>query len=276
MKAPAQAILFEGVEKRDAILTGRKTSTVRLGHRNFVPGPVILCDPKLGWAVQALLGKIEWTHVGKAEDPEGVLASVRKYYPSIDRESPISIVHWQLTSVRLHDEAAQRAIDKDHYTTHVEAAVRVLRETCGRLVDHLNGVIDATDLRPSMSMLDDLSAANRLLQRPNTGGHTEIAAADRGSRSIVDAVGDTEQMLRELLSRMIDHLVTEGQNGDGVTDEAYPDLNAALRALGQPVIDEDAADDGMASVREAIRFDVRKDEGPETIAEQINHNRGGH
>ncbi len=107
MQNPLYAILVSPDQSvRDKILEGTKTITIRLGHRDYRPGPVMLCCNVKVWAVMAdiktvrhcLLREVtqqEWVDDGfPAADPQAWLEGMRQYYPDIEWGSPVTVVRW--------------------------------------------------------------------------------------------------------------------------------------------------------------------------------------
>ena len=120
MKQPLQALLIAPDEgMRAAIINGRKVATVRNGLREYEIGPVMLCCHLVPWAVMADV--IEVTHTVLAnltqeqveadgyDSAELLLASLRKFYPDVQLDSPITFVRWTNVRGALIDRANQTA-----------------------------------------------------------------------------------------------------------------------------------------------------------------------
>lgn len=90
---------------REAIVTGRKTITIREGHRDYQCGPVMLCCHLVPWVVQADITSVHRTtaaHVqGKDIRDDGftnlddMLEKLRRFYPKISEDSPVTVIRWE-------------------------------------------------------------------------------------------------------------------------------------------------------------------------------------
>lgn len=106
MKRALQAILIapENVMRQD-ILTGKKKLTIREGHRDYTPGPAMLCCHLVPWAVQVEVVKVEHTTLNDVsvddiladgfESYFDAVAKLRRFYPKIGINSNVTVVHWE-------------------------------------------------------------------------------------------------------------------------------------------------------------------------------------
>ncbi|KKR10321.1 MAG: hypothetical protein UT37_C0003G0020 [Parcubacteria group bacterium GW2011_GWA2_39_18] len=106
MKPPLVALLVApDRHMRQQILWEEKTLTVREGHRDYrVGSPVMLCCHIVPWAVMATIVEVrhcllkEVTQEECLQDGvrnlEELLNNLRKYYPNISLDSPVTIIKW--------------------------------------------------------------------------------------------------------------------------------------------------------------------------------------
>lgn len=110
LKQPLTALLIApDQDMRYAIEKGRKTITIREGHRDYKKGGlVMLCCHLEPWAVQAEITvvrhcklrdvtKQEWTADGFASQ-EDLLEQMRRFYPKLALDSEVTVIRW--TGVR--------------------------------------------------------------------------------------------------------------------------------------------------------------------------------
>lgn len=106
MKQPLYAILIAPIEEmRARVLDGRKKITIREGHRDYKPGKVILCCHLEPWAVSADIVSVRHTTLGEVTDEEyesdgfadreNMLAVMRRFYPNITSDSPVTVIRWE-------------------------------------------------------------------------------------------------------------------------------------------------------------------------------------
>ena len=120
MKRPLQALLIapdDGV--RASIINGRKTGTVRFGLRDYSDGPVVLCCHLIPWAIMADVVKVTHTLLGNLSQAqieadgfdslEAMLADLRKFYPGMQADSPVTYIEWTNVHGALVDRANQIA-----------------------------------------------------------------------------------------------------------------------------------------------------------------------
>lgn len=116
MKPPLLAILIAPDEEmRRRIVAKIKKITLREGHRGYTVGSqVMLCCHLVPWAVIAKITEVkhcilrevtqeEWEADGFI-DQEDMLDGLRKFYPKIDWESPVTVIRWDDVSGALVDE----------------------------------------------------------------------------------------------------------------------------------------------------------------------------
>lgn len=106
MKQPLYAILIAPVKKtREDIISGRKTITIREGHRDYKPGTAMLCCHVDPWAVMVDVTSVSHcllTDVSEKDyqadgfnSKEELLAGLQAYYSGLDWESPVTIIKWE-------------------------------------------------------------------------------------------------------------------------------------------------------------------------------------
>lgn len=118
MKQPLYALLIAPDEKmRHRIETGEKTITLREGHRDYRPGLVMLSCEKVPWAVMADITDVrhcalrdvtedEWTADGFVSQAD-LLTQMRRYYPKLELDSPITVIRWKDARGALVDRHAR-------------------------------------------------------------------------------------------------------------------------------------------------------------------------
>lgn len=104
---PLQALLIApDPELRRRILSGEKEVTIRAGWRSYRLGPVMLCCHLEPWCVEAEIMSVHCTLLRHlrfsdaviqgegCEDYEGLRALLRRFYPDIDDDSPVTVIHF--------------------------------------------------------------------------------------------------------------------------------------------------------------------------------------
>lgn len=88
----------------EAIQAGSKTHTIRLGWRNYKPGPTVIGCPIAGWAMHAYINSVQYTTASYVDvgrygyiDKADFLESMRRYYPDFNENSQVTIIHFELT-----------------------------------------------------------------------------------------------------------------------------------------------------------------------------------
>ncbi|MEA3249611.1 MAG: ASCH domain-containing protein [Patescibacteria group bacterium] len=115
MRHPLQALLIAPDPlMREAVEDGRKRITLREGHRDYRPGPVMLCCQIEPWCVMADI--IEVRHCRLCDltreeleadgfiDQWQMLKQMHRFYPDLDWDSPVTIVRWENVRGKLVDE----------------------------------------------------------------------------------------------------------------------------------------------------------------------------
>lgn len=106
MKRPLQALLIApDREKRRRILDGTITASIRADYRAFYLGPIMLCCHIEPWCVMAKIQESpnycvanhlsleQLQEAGYASLTE-LLADLRKFYPEINPQSPVTFLRW--------------------------------------------------------------------------------------------------------------------------------------------------------------------------------------
>ena len=118
MKQPLYALLIAPDEEmRYRVETGEKTITLREGHRDYRPGLVMLSCEKVPWAVMADITDVrhctlrdvtedEWTADGFVSQAD-LLTQMRRYYPKLELDSPITVIRWKDARGALVDRHAR-------------------------------------------------------------------------------------------------------------------------------------------------------------------------
>ena len=105
-KPPLQALLISPGEKdRMAILAGNLNISIRLGHRDYVKGPVMLCCHIVPFTVMANIASIKFCNVDEVtpEDYKAfgvnalkeLLEKLKNFYPDITPKSPVTVIKWE-------------------------------------------------------------------------------------------------------------------------------------------------------------------------------------
>jgi len=114
MKKPLAALLISPDKKmRTKIVNEEKKITIRAGYRDYQEGPIILCCHLEPWAVFATIIKVrrcllknvteaEYRADGFATQRE-MLAGLRKYYPKMTLNSPVTVIYWDNVQGKLVD-----------------------------------------------------------------------------------------------------------------------------------------------------------------------------
>ncbi len=106
MKQPLYALLVApGHKTRTEILYGRKTVSIREGHRDYKAGnPVMLCCHIEPWAVMADITQVSHCTLSEVTEEEcrddgaankkELLADLKRFYPNITMDSPVTVIRW--------------------------------------------------------------------------------------------------------------------------------------------------------------------------------------
>ena len=116
MKSPLVALLIAPDEEMwMAVISGAKKITIREGHRSYVSGrPVMICCHLCSYVVMADIVSVHHCllrNVTKKEyEADGfksrseLLAGLRKFYPDLKMNSPITIIGWDNVRGKLIDD----------------------------------------------------------------------------------------------------------------------------------------------------------------------------
>jgi len=104
MKRALQAMLIAGEEQKEAVLLDNKTITIREGHRDYTPGPVMIGCHILDWAVLREIVSVRHANVSSVTVQEftddgfksynDMLESLRRFYPDLQFDSPVTVIRW--------------------------------------------------------------------------------------------------------------------------------------------------------------------------------------
>lgn len=106
MKNPLYALLVApDTYMREEILLGKQQTTIREGHRDYRSGPVMLCCHIEPWAVMADIIYVGFPTLGRVKEEdyqdagfstkEEMVEGLRKFYPDITLESPVTVIRWR-------------------------------------------------------------------------------------------------------------------------------------------------------------------------------------
>lgn len=95
------------------LLLGIKEISIREGHRDYKPGPGVICDPTDSFVVGVTFTNIVHKTLGEVTEEEwladgftgqeDLLSGMREYYPNIELNSPVTILFWKNVSGCLTD-----------------------------------------------------------------------------------------------------------------------------------------------------------------------------
>jgi len=106
MRPPLYALLLSpDPAARRAVEEGRKAITVREGHRDYRPDkPVMLCCHIEPWCLMADITEVRHCRLAQVTDEEirddgyadldAMLADLRRFYPAIGPDSPVTVIRW--------------------------------------------------------------------------------------------------------------------------------------------------------------------------------------
>jgi len=121
LKPPLQALLVApDWIMRKKILTGEKRITIREGHRDYRLGQVMISCHLMPFAVMAEIIEVrhcklkevtkeEWKNDGFTSQ-EDLLEGLRKFYPSINLDSPVTVIKWGKISGFLADSVQSKKL----------------------------------------------------------------------------------------------------------------------------------------------------------------------
>lgn len=118
MKQPMSALLIAPDHMmRTSVVYGRKTITIREDHRDYRPGPVMLCCHLVPWAVMADITDVrhctlrEVTHEEYEDDgfhsQDDLLQGMQRFYPNMTPDSPVTVIRWEKTRGFLVDYSTE-------------------------------------------------------------------------------------------------------------------------------------------------------------------------
>jgi hypothetical protein len=121
MKRPVVGLLIQGSDALNAVARGRKTITIREGHRDYQTGDrLMLGCPWLNWMLFAEVAYVRHSLAAKVlpEDladagyssHEHMVEDLRRFYPNLTLESPVTVVRWTNVQGKLVNEIALVAI----------------------------------------------------------------------------------------------------------------------------------------------------------------------
>lgn len=130
LKHPLQALLIAPDHAmRTAILRGRKSITVREGHRDYRPGPVMLCCEKVPWTAMVDVTSVrhcllrEVSAEELADDGfyglEDAVAQLRRFYAHITADSPVTVLRWTNARGLLVENADIYEYDPSSLYSHI-------------------------------------------------------------------------------------------------------------------------------------------------------------
>ncbi len=106
MKNPLYALLIaDDSQMRLNLLTGVKKISIREGHRDYQKGPMMVCDHENPISVMVDITEVkhvtlsevtqaEWEADGFVSQTD-LLQQMRRFYPSINLESSVTIIFWE-------------------------------------------------------------------------------------------------------------------------------------------------------------------------------------
>jgi hypothetical protein len=105
MEKPLQAMrLADDVYMWDDALRRKKKISIRMGHHDYHPGPVILCSINLGLCAEAMITSVLHTSLAEVPirdikdnsygDHQDAIEGLRRFYPTIQMDSPVTVIRW--------------------------------------------------------------------------------------------------------------------------------------------------------------------------------------
>lgn len=131
MKQALQALLIApDHQMRTNIIYGRKTVTIREGHRDYHPGPVMICCHLVPWAVMADVISVRHCTLLEVTDEEykadgfhsqdDLLAGMKRFYPDMTMDSPVSVIRWENARGFLADHSLEYRIRPQKLYSRIE------------------------------------------------------------------------------------------------------------------------------------------------------------
>ena len=124
IRPPLYALLVAPDEKtRNAIIYGQISATIRTDHRDYEEGQsVMLCCHLDPWVVFAIITNVRHctlNEISKDEvlecgfnTREEVIQGLRKYYPDLNQDSPITFIKWNNVQGWLVDHQVLTTLQK--------------------------------------------------------------------------------------------------------------------------------------------------------------------
>lgn len=113
MVAPLQALCLAPDLLIDTI-EGRKPISIRLGHRDYHPGPVVLCSPELGICVEAEITSVVHSSMLKVHQQDlwdagykdiiHAHLGLKRFYPLIRMEDEVTVIRWKNVHGKMRDK----------------------------------------------------------------------------------------------------------------------------------------------------------------------------
>ena len=105
MKRAMQALVIAGDEMKGDVLSNRKKISIREGHRDFSPGPLMLGCPHLKWSAIREITSVQHkrlyqvTRQELADDGftgyDDAIETLQQWYPTIDLDSQVTVIRWK-------------------------------------------------------------------------------------------------------------------------------------------------------------------------------------
>lgn len=105
MQRALQGLLMATEEMRDAVLANKKKITIRQGHRDYTPGPVLIGCHILNWAVVRHITDVRHTTLDRVteeeckadgcENHQELLDLLKQFYPELGSYSQVTVIRWE-------------------------------------------------------------------------------------------------------------------------------------------------------------------------------------
>ena len=96
---------MSGEQMRDDTLSGKKRITIRKGHRNYIPGPVLIGCQILNWATLKFITGVKHCTLSQVTSEEYIAdgcesrkelrTMLRQFYPDLDWRSQVTVIRWE-------------------------------------------------------------------------------------------------------------------------------------------------------------------------------------
>lgn len=131
MKQPTYALLIAPDHRmRTDIVYGEKTITIREGHRDYRPGPVMICCHIIPWAVMADITDVRHCTLREVTQEEyeddgfhsqdDLLWGMRKFYPNMTLDSPVTVIKWEKARGFLVDNSIEYRLQPKKLYSKIE------------------------------------------------------------------------------------------------------------------------------------------------------------